>query len=80
MTAKARVMALLISEIERAFCERCLADALDVSAGIARWATLTLGSGFERCYDECSRCGESRLVVAYRRRVATTTSGRRVMA
>ena len=65
MTPKARVMAFLITEKSRPFCDGCLGRTLELSVGVVRWATLTLGSGFQRWFAQCSNCGKNRLVVAH---------------
>ena len=69
MTPKARVAAFLISEGSRTFCDACIANELGFTSGVARWATLALGSGFDRRYSFCSRCGKHRLVASVRKAV-----------
>jgi hypothetical protein len=64
MTVKDRLMAFLIAQRLRNFCDQCVARTLGIDPSTAyRAATrLTLATGFVREYGVCSECGDSRLI------------------
>jgi hypothetical protein len=63
MTARERVRVFLLAQ-SRAFCDRCLARALEIDPSTAYRAAVKISQSaeFVREYGTCSECGDSRLL------------------
>jgi hypothetical protein len=64
MTVKDRLMAFLIAQHRRNFCDECVARTLgiDPSTAYRGAARISAATGFVREYGICSVCGASRLI------------------